>query len=102
MGHGFKTKAGTYAVNITQAATRGTVTGTVDLGGGLGRDTALTLGSGNASVTVGLTNGMTLTQIVNAINSELDQAYAEVIIGDETLFADAGMTTKAYQLHHLG
>ena len=92
--HGLKTKAGTYAVNITQAATRGTVTGTVDLSGGLDQNTTLTLGSGNTTFTVGLTNGMTLTQIVNAINSELDQAYAEAIVGDRPLYADAGMSAK--------
>lgn len=92
--HGLSTKPGTYTVNITQAATQGSVTGTTDLSGGLGSDDTLTISMGSASTTISLTAGMTLTQIVNTINSELDTEYAETIVGDEVLYADAGMTTK--------
>ncbi len=90
--HGLETKAGSYTVDITQAATQGTATGTLDLAGGLVGDTTLTLTNGSGTASVKLTNGMTLNQIVDAVNSELTQAYNWKIVGDQPLYADAGKT----------
>jgi flagellar hook-associated protein 2 len=52
----------------------------------------LTLSAISGTANVSLTNGMTLTQIVDAVNSELSQAYAEVIVGDKQLYADTLQT----------
>jgi flagellar hook-associated protein 2 len=90
--HGSKTEAGSYTVNITQAATQGTVTGTMNLAGGLAGGTTLTLAAGGGTVNVNLTNGMTLAQIVNAVNSELTKAYNREIVGNQQLYADTGKT----------
>ncbi len=92
--HGLNTNSGIYKVNIARAATAGSIAGTTDLSGGLGGDQTLTIQIGSASGSVSLTNGMSLSEIVNAINNELDEEYAEVIVGDEVLYADAAMTSK--------
>lgn len=92
--HGVKTKTGNYTVNITRPTTQGSITGTTDLSGGLGGAENLTVTVGAASAGIALTGGMTLAQAVNAINTELDQSYAQVITGDKVQYADAGLTTK--------
>src|SRR5262249_7735748 len=67
------TQAGTYAVNIAQAATKASVTttgfsGTYTNGGGTDTFTVKDT-SNNASVDIHLTNGMTTTDIVNTLNT---------------------------------
>jgi flagellar hook-associated protein 2 len=89
--YGRDTKPGTYAVNITQAATRGTVAGATDLSSGLSGDDTLTITVGTATARVSLTAGMTLDEIVSAINGELDSSWAESLVGSRALYADAGM-----------
>jgi len=94
INHGVKTQAGTYTVNITQAAARASVTGTTDIsGGGLAGDEVLTLTEGSKTATIALTAGMNLTEIVNTINSEVDKIYTEKLVGSEQLYADSGTTT---------
>ena len=78
-----KTQAGTFEVNITQAATQASVTGTTDLSGGLGADDTVTLtdkATGRKAV-VALTSGQSLTSIVNALNSAFETEVAQVVTG---------------------
>lgn len=88
LSHGLKTKPGTYTVNITQPATQAQVVGTVDLSGGLGGQEVLTITSGGASARVALDQGMSLQEIIAAINGELEASYSKVIVGDARLYAD--------------
>lgn len=61
--------AGTYAVTITRAAEQAGVTGSVALGGTLGRDETLTVTVGSATAQIALTSTMTATQVVEALNA---------------------------------
>ena len=89
LGHGLKTKPGTYTVTITQPATQAQVTGTVDLSGGLGGQEILTITSGNSSARISLGEGMSLAEIVAAINQETQASYSQVIVGDARLYSDS-------------
>jgi flagellar hook-associated protein 2 len=82
--HGRDSQAGDYTVHINRAATQGTATGNVDLSAG-GADETLTITQGESSASITITNGMTLSDIKNVINTELDQAYAQTIVGDQQL-----------------
>jgi flagellar hook-associated protein 2 len=87
VSHGRKTVAGTYAVSITTAATRGAVTGTSNLddGDGLdGNDTLTITDTATGRIaTVALTSGMNGNAVVAAINSELAKNYQQVITGSQ-------------------
>lgn len=85
--HNRYTQAGAYTVHIDQPATRGTQTGSVDLSAGGVVDT-LTLTQGGAAAVIAVTADMTIDDIVNSINTELDTVYTEVHVSDESLFAD--------------
>lgn len=76
--YGDNTISGNYAVNITQAATRASVTGTTDLSGGLGGNETVTItdGAGRQAV-VGLTTSQSLSSIVSALNTEFAATYTE-------------------------
>jgi len=67
--HGIDTKEGEYAVHIATAATRSTSAPSDNTG--LSGDETLTITAGSSSATVNLTSGMTMTQIVAAINSQM-------------------------------
>jgi len=71
IGSGDNTATGSYQVQITQAATKAATTGT-GFGGSLSGDTNLTLtdNSGNTAQ-ISLASGSSMSDIVNAINSEL-------------------------------
>ncbi len=77
---GLDTPSGTYAVNITQAATQASVTGTADVvTTGLAAAETLTItetGSGRQA-TVALSAGQTQSGIVQALNSEFGKVYTE-------------------------
>jgi flagellar hook-associated protein 2 len=78
-----KTQAGTFDVNITQAATQAGVTGSTDLSGGLGANDTVTItdkATGRKAV-VALTSGQSLTSAVNALNSEFANEYAQTRTG---------------------
>jgi flagellar hook-associated protein 2 len=75
------TKAGNYAVNITQAASKNSSVGDKVVSGTLGADETLTITDGDKAATISLTSGMTISDIANAINTELDTAYAEKLVG---------------------
>ncbi|MBA4397183.1 MAG: flagellar hook protein [Syntrophus sp. (in: bacteria)] len=83
--HGIDTKEGEYTVHIDTAATRSTSAPSDSTG--LSGDETLTITAGSASATVNLTGGMTMTQIVNAVNSELSKGLYAVNV---TASADSG------------
>ncbi|MBN1102068.1 MAG: flagellar filament capping protein FliD [Deltaproteobacteria bacterium] len=84
IGHSNDSEAGEYTVHIDRAATQATETGSMDLSaGGAGETLTITQGSNTATVTI--TADMSIGDIKNAINAELDTEYAEVLVGDQQL-----------------
>lgn len=90
VSHQRETKAGDYAVNITQAATKSTTTSDAAILSTLGYDEVLTLTSEGRTASVELSGTMTLPDILNAINTELDKVYIQNLTGSELLYADSG------------
>ena len=90
VSHTQNTSAGEYTVHITQAATRACETGTADLSGGLSGDETLTITAGDRSATIELTNGTSLSAIVNEVNTELDTVYTETHVGANQLYEGSG------------
>lgn len=91
-----KSVAGTYGVEITQAATQGQVLGTGFAGTYVDDATAdqmviKDLGSG-ASYTISLANGDSLQAIIDKINSEMDTALAAIHESSVQLFSDGSGT----------
>ncbi|TSA46774.1 MAG: flagellar hook protein [Deltaproteobacteria bacterium] len=83
VGHTDSTEGGTYSVNITQAATRTTLTGFSALPGTLGALETVTIqdyATGRLA-TVSLASSLTIDGVVNAINSELAKEYTEQLQG---------------------
>lgn len=95
VSHSRNTKAGTYAVAVTQAATQSTATSDTAVAGTLGTDETLTLREGTKTAVVALTAGMTLSDIVNAVNTELDAVYAETLAGSTALTAGGNPITSS-------
>ncbi len=94
---GSKTVPGTYAVDITQAATRATLLGTGFSGTYADDGTADTLtvteaGSG-ASVSVQLSNGMTTADIAAALTSAFGTAVKQEVTSGTVLYGDPAGTT---------
>lgn len=87
------TAGGTYDISIIQAATQGSVTGTVDLTGGLDGNVTLSLSVGGYRAIVDLQENMTTGQIVEAINTELGTARTEIRVGSEKLYQGPGEAT---------
>ncbi|MGH7506400.1 MAG: flagellar filament capping protein FliD, partial [Longimicrobiales bacterium] len=90
---GDATKSGTYAIDITQAAAAADVTaagfsGVYTDDGTADTLTVRDLGS-NRSFAVQLANGMTVDQIVSALNAEFGTAQAHVVQAATALEADA-------------
>ncbi|OIO70464.1 MAG: flagellar hook-associated protein [Zetaproteobacteria bacterium CG12_big_fil_rev_8_21_14_0_65_55_1124] len=76
--YGTGTVSGNYAVNITQAASQASVTGTTDLSLGLGGAETITItDSASRQAVVNLTNAQSLSSIVSALNTEFSQVYTE-------------------------
>ncbi len=89
------TQAGNYSVNITQAATKNSSTSDTAVSGTLGSDQTLTITEGDNTATVSLTSDMTISDIVTAVNSELDTAYTEKLVGDTMVTEGAVAVTSA-------
>jgi len=87
ISHSRDTQAGEYTVNITQAATQSSSTSDT-VSGTLGGDETLTITEGDKTATISLTSDMTITDIINAVNTELDTVYTEILVGDQKLYAD--------------
>jgi flagellar hook-associated protein 2 len=88
VSHSIGTKQGDYAVHIDTAATRSTSAASDNTS--LSGDETITITAGSNTATVSLTSGMTMAQIVNAVNSELATVYTQTLVGGEQLYADAG------------
>lgn len=90
------TAAGTWAVNITQAATRATATGAGFSGTYADDATAdlltVTDASTGTAVTVQLVNGMTTANIVDALNAAFAAATKQRVATSNTLYSDAAGT----------
>jgi len=84
INYGANTISGTYAVNVTTAATQAAATGSVDLSAGItGSDKISIVDSGGQKASFTLTggvgnNGENLSSIVSALNAEFGKTYAEV------------------------
>jgi len=91
--HSRASKAGEYTVHITNAATQSASTSTTAVGGTLGGAETLTITSGGQTATVALTSAMTIGDIVNAVNEEMENDYTQALAGAESLYSDAGHTT---------
>ncbi|MCD6569364.1 MAG: flagellar filament capping protein FliD [Deltaproteobacteria bacterium] len=88
-----ETVAGSYEVEITQAATQASTTGT-GFTGTLSEDTTVTItDNGGRQAEISLSSGWNITSIVNAINSELSQEYEEIRVGENSYYSDADHTT---------
>lgn len=87
IGHTMDSESGEYTVHINRAATQGSETGNIDLTGG-GAEETLTISKGNNTASISITSGMSTADIVNTINSELETEYAQIIVGDESLYSD--------------
>jgi flagellar hook-associated protein 2 len=97
VSHTDNTQGGAYAVDVTQAATRTTLTGTNAIAGILGTDETLSIKDTaiGRTASVALASSMTLTDIVNAVNSELAKETTQQSTGStatgytaNTLFSD--------------
>ena len=94
--HTDDTVAGEYDVNITQAATQASNTGTSDLSSGPGGAETLTItdtATGREAEIVFDGSEGNLTEIVNAINSELSAEYTEVHVSDTANTAASSAVT---------
>ena len=83
VGHTDSTEGGTYSVNITQASTRTTLTGSAALPDTLGAPETVTVqdyATGRLA-TVSLAGSLTIDGVVNAVNSELAKEYTEQLQG---------------------
>jgi flagellar hook-associated protein 2 len=93
------TVPGTYAIEITQAATRASVTG-IGFGGAYVDDgipdtlSIRDLATGK-TYAVALTNGMTLSQIVDALNAEFARSAAQRLAASTAVYADPSRSTPA-------
>ena len=90
---GDDTVTGTYEVDLTQAASRGSTTGT-GFGGTFvddGIDDSITIRdhASGSEYSVSLSNGMTLESIVSALNSEFAEAKTHQAQATEAMYSDA-------------
>jgi len=102
--YGESTVSGTYTLNVTQAASKATVTGSTDLSGGLAADQTLTLtetSSSNQAV-VSLTTGMTAQNVVDALNTEFSQVYTDQHQMDTALTAGGSPVVSSDTFSALG
>ena len=90
LSHSRDTQAGEYTVNITTAATQSTSTSN---NGTVGENETLTITDDDKVADIALTTGMTLSDVKNAINSEMSKVYTETLIGDAQLYEGSGGTT---------
>lgn len=96
---GAGTAPGTYDVSVTQLGSVAALE-SLAFGGTYADDatadtlTLTDLGTG-AAYDIALANGMTLSQIVAAVNAELAVTRAHVVTSERTLYADAGASVLA-------
>jgi len=90
---GGETLSGNYQVNISQVATRGAVT-SAGFGGtyvddGTSDTLTITNRSTGSDYQVALSNGMTLTQIIDALNTEFATPKAHAVQATTAMYGDA-------------
>jgi flagellar hook-associated protein 2 len=88
------TKPGTYAVNITQVATKNSSTSDTVISGTLGTDETLTITNGEDTASISLTSGMAIADIINAVNTEMDKSYTEKLTGSTAVMASGVEATS--------
>ena len=86
VGHTQNSKAEEYTVHISTAAMKSTSTAS-DYTSISGGDDKLMITAGSNVATVNLTDGMTMAQIVDAINTELGAAYTQTLAEGNQLTA---------------
>jgi flagellar hook-associated protein 2 len=92
VSNSINTKQGEYTVHIDTAATQSTSAPSDNTG--LSGTETLTITQGSNAAVVNLTSAMTMTQMVNAVNSELATVYTQALTGAKQLYADSGLTAK--------
>jgi flagellar hook-associated protein 2 len=90
---GAEARPGNYQVNVTQAPTRGAVT-SAGFGGtyvddGTADTLTITELSSGSTYDVSLSNGMTLLQIIDALNTEFATPKAHAVRATSAMFSDA-------------
>ena len=85
--------AGDYTVHIDQAASQATRTGSVDLSGGLSENITLSITESGNTAQVALTAGMSLDEIIEAINTETDRNVTETLVGAVRLYEGTGQSS---------
>ncbi|MBU4037933.1 MAG: flagellar filament capping protein FliD, partial [Proteobacteria bacterium] len=92
ISHTNDTKRGEYTLNIDTAATQSTSAPSDNTS--LSGNETLTITEGDSVAVVNLTSTMSMSQMVNAINSELETTYTQIVTGAEQLYADSGQVAS--------
>ncbi len=97
INHTKDTIAGTYAVNITQASTQASVLGTTNLQTGIAGAEVLTLTDKltSKSVSITLTAGEAIDEIVSQINAETSREYSQKRTSSGALLAGGNPATAS-------
>jgi flagellar hook-associated protein 2 len=82
------TKAGEYEVNITRAATQSSETSDTET---LDEDETLTITQDGKTAYVLLTSDMTISDIINAVNTEMDTVYTQKLAGSTLVKTTGGV-----------
>jgi len=93
INHTRNSAGGEYTVNITAAAARSTSTSNTAVSGTLGSDETLTITEGTKTANVSLTGSMTISNIIDAINTEFDTVYTQKLAGSTELKEDDNATS---------
>lgn len=93
------TTPGSYEVSISQAAARAEIT-SVGFGGvyvddGTADTMTITDIASSAQYQIALSNGMSLVQMIDALNTEFDREIDQVVTSERTMYSDAGASTQA-------
>ncbi|NOY77253.1 MAG: flagellar filament capping protein FliD [Calditrichaeota bacterium] len=97
INHTKDTLPGTYAVNITQAATQAEVLGTTNLQTGIAGSEVLTLADKYTGQTASITldSGLTIDEIVSKINAETSQTYSQKRTSSGTILTSGNPATSS-------
>jgi len=97
VNHTTDTLPGTYAVNITQAATQAEILGTTNLQTGIAGSEVLTLADKYTGQTASITldSGLTIDEIVSKINAETSQTYSQKRTSSGTILTSGNPATSS-------
>lgn len=85
------TQAGEYEINIIQAATRSAETSDTAVSGALGHDEILTITQDGKTAALSLASSMTISDIINAVNTEMDTVYTQKLAGSTLVKTTGGI-----------